>query len=268
METHHHHRHETFGKIHNVHHHSGSFGQPHVHVHGHHQTYHGSHNYGYNGYYNHHHHRGASWGTVGLVGALIFIPIVIIALILKLTMGGVVGVTTASMTAAAAGAGSALAFSSATFGLGALAIYGAVGLAYLCLSAKEGYSGNKNVFEIMKSSVVNEDGLRFKGVMKSIGAVLWSPFILIGGLAGMGLKAAVSAFNNPKSAPKNEEDKSAEEGCGCPHMRKLAKKVTSSQLETDDVEPMHLDSIFCDPKQLKSNPDHNFGTTYQSSLTC
>ncbi len=144
---------------------------------------------------------GSGGGVVFLIGSLIILPIFIVALILKLSVGAM-GLTAASLTTAGVAA-SAIAFSAATFGIGALAVYGALGLGYLYSSAKECYSSDKNVFDMIKSRVVNEDGVSFKGVMKSIGSVLWTPFLLIGGLAGMGTKAIVNVCTSKSSNSKD-----------------------------------------------------------------
>ena len=144
-----------------------------------------------------------SGGAGVLVGSLIILPIIVLALIFKLTMG----FTAASLTTAGvagAGVAGAIGLNVATFGIGALVLYGALGLVSLYSSAKECYRSDKNVFDMIKSRVVNEDGLSFKGVMKSIGAVLWSPFLLIGGLAGMGVKAATNACTS--KSPNTEKD--------------------------------------------------------------
>lgn len=164
----------------------------------------------HNGYHHHHHnhHSYSSTGRGGrvlLVGFFILLPIVVVAAILSSTLGAM-SLTTASLTTAGAGAAGAMAFSAATFGIGALALYGALGLAYLYSSAKECYSSDKNVFDMIKSRVVvTEDELNFKGVMKSIGSVLWSPFLLLGGLSGMAVKAAVNACVSTRSVPPTVE---------------------------------------------------------------
>ncbi|PWY57492.1 hypothetical protein DGG96_01900 [Legionella qingyii] len=139
-----------------------------------------------------------------LIGSFIILPIIIFALTVKFAFGlAASSLTTAGV--AGAGAAGAIALSAATFGLGALVLYGALGLVSLYSSAKECYRSDKNVFDMIKSRVVNEDGLSFKGVMKSIGAVLWSPFLLIGGLAGMGAKAAVNARASKSSGSEKQD---------------------------------------------------------------
>lgn len=152
------------------------------------------------------HYRSSSWGARGtLIAALIFIPIVIVALIANTVTSAVSATSMATFGATATG--SALALSTAaTFGLGLLIAYGVIGLGCLYSSAKECYSSDRNVFDMLKSRVVNEDGLSFKGVMKSIGAVLWSPFLLVGGLAGMGVKVAVAVYQRPKSSKSSKEE--------------------------------------------------------------
>ncbi|KTD03276.1 hypothetical protein [Fluoribacter gormanii] len=154
------------------------------------------------GRYRYHYNQGNYAGTGALlIGSFIILPIIIFALIAKFSMGAMA----ASAGVAGAGAASAIALNAATFGIGALVLYGALGLVSLYSSAKECYSSDKNVFDMIKSRVVNEDGLSFKGVMKSIGAVLCSPFLLIGGLAGMGVKAAVNARTSKSSGSEKQD---------------------------------------------------------------
>ncbi|QMT59683.1 hypothetical protein [Legionella sp. PC997] len=139
---------------------------------------------------------------VVLVGSLVLLPIIIVAVLFNLTMGFTAASTTAGI--AGAGAAGALGLNLATFGLGGLVLYGALGLVSIYSSAKECYDSNKNVFEMIKSRVVNDDGLTFKGIIKSAGAVLWSPFLLIGGLAGMGVKAAMRTRSSISPSSENQ----------------------------------------------------------------
>ncbi|KTC79049.1 hypothetical protein [Legionella cherrii] len=154
---------------------------------------------------------GPGWGSGAfLILAFVVAPIFVLALILKLTLGAV-GLAATSLTAAGvtgASAAGAMALSVGTLGtlgIGALAFYAILGFAYLSSSAKECYNSDKNVFEMIKSRVVNEDGLSFMGVIKSIGAVLWSPFLLIGGLAGQGSKFAAKLFPSKSSTATESE---------------------------------------------------------------
>ncbi|CAM2780803.1 transmembrane protein [Legionella steigerwaltii] len=174
---------------------------------------------------------------------LIIAPIFVVALILKLTLGAV-GLTAASMTTAGvAGAGAAGVFglSVGTLGVGALALYATLALGYLYSSAKECYSSDKNVFDMIKSRVVNEDGLSFTGVFKSIGAVLWSPFLLIGGLAGMGVKAAANASVSKSSPVKKEEP--AVQLTASPYSKMSRDSSKQSDLR-QEKEPYQLSSIY------------------------
>lgn len=189
-------------------------------------------------------------GVVLLVGSLILLPFFIVVLILKLTVGAM-GLTAASLTTAGAAA-SAIAVSAATFGIGALAVYSALGLGYLYSSAKECYSSDKNVFDMIKSRVVNEDGLSFKGVMKSIGSVLWTPFLLIGGLAGMGTKAIVNACTS-----KSSDSKDISYVIGSGSYANMGSDFTPSQSTTEprnDKAPLYSKPLFEVKEDTESNP--------------
>ncbi|KTD74014.1 hypothetical protein [Legionella tucsonensis] len=200
---------------------------------------------GYNSYRHNHHHHNHSYSSTGrggrilFVGFFILLPIVVIAAILSSTLGAM-SLTTASLTAAGAGAAGAMAFSASIFGIGALVLYGALGLAYLYSSAKECYSTDKNVFDMIKSRVVNEDGLSFKGIMKSVGSVLWSPFLLMGGLSGMAIKAAVNVCASTRSESPTEvsiEMKESYKGMG---EYGLGSQPSKSSQREDEL-PVHTD---------------------------
>ncbi|KTC89101.1 hypothetical protein [Legionella cincinnatiensis] len=204
-----------------------------------------------------HVHRGYTYYGSGalLISAAILIPAIILALLLSPTVG-VAGYAASSMTLGAASVGAATAFSAATFGLGALALYGAIGLAYLYSSAKECYSGNKSMMDMMHSRVVNEDGFTVKGVLKSIGAVVWSPFLLIGGLAGMGVKAAVNAFNTRKSSaqvePTVENTTTSDQ----------VKDLGLSRKSNEPTAPFHTKSVFATlDKKTEEDLTHNTSST-------
>ena len=151
---------------------------------------------------------------------------------------------------ATSGAAAAVGVSAATIlGIGALVTYGAVGLGYLYFAAKDAYNGDKSLVDIIKSRVFNEDGWSFKGVMTSIGAILWSPFLLLGALAGMGVKATVQAYrlrnaSSPRSSDASSNDEeyssynSAQEGMGVAPQADNGKKKTSGR-ETAGEEASH-----------------------------
>ncbi|KTD11073.1 transmembrane protein [Legionella gratiana] len=237
---------------------------PHVHVHAHPHVYHPQvHIVPPIRPHVHVHRRYAYYGSGALlVTAAILIPAIIIASLLTPTAGVATSYAASSMTlgAASAGAGTAAAFSAATFGIGALLIYGAIGLGYLYSSAKECYSGNKTVMDVMASRVVNEDGFSVKGVLKSIGAVVWSPFLLIGGLAGMGVKAAVNACNTKKSTnyeslPEVDQKNSASD---------LRTTRNLSENRNEPTAPFHTKSIFADlGKKIEKDVTHSNEYTLQ-----
>lgn len=212
-----------------------------------------------------HVHRGYAYYSSGalLIVAAILIPAMILALLLSPT-ASVAGYAASSMTLGAASVGAATAFSAATFGLGALALYAAIGLAYLYSSAKECYSGNKSMMDMMHSRVVNEEGFTVKGVLKSIGAVVWSPFLLIGGLAGMGVKAAVNAYNARKSSSQVDEPLS--------HVDHTVQNTTCDQVNDlslsgkskEPTAPFHTKSIFANlDKKTEEELTHNTSYTLQ-----
>ena len=155
---------------------------------------------------NHYHHRGRFRGGPIGIGAFL------IALIIVGIIVGVNAALTSSAPAAGLSAvGAATGFSVATLGIGAAILYGLGGLAYMFSAAKECYNSDKNVFAMIKSRIVNEDGLSFKGVMKSIGAVLWSPFLLIGGAVGMAVRGGVNAYKKYKASKSADQGDSSEE---------------------------------------------------------
>ncbi|ARB91899.1 hypothetical protein [Legionella longbeachae] len=229
-------------------------------VHRHHHSHHGR--------YHRHYYNTSGWGFGSLlIGAMIVTPIILIALILKLTVGAFHFATTSMTAAGFVGAkmgisagigagvsattgsgvvmGSTLAFSTA-LGIGALLVYGTIGMLYLYFSAKECYINNHNAFHMFKSQVVNEDGLSFTGAIKSIGAILWSPFLLIGGLAGMGARAVAQTFNSRFSQSKEEEEIELEEiKTSHSQMKNLGLKNT--QNTNLGQNPIQKASLFYDP---------------------
>ncbi|KTC89766.1 hypothetical protein OQJ15_01430 [Fluoribacter dumoffii] len=192
-----------------------------------------------------------SSGIYLLVG-MILVPVILVALFLKLTLGGM-GYTAASMAAtgaSAASASGAMALGAATFGIGALALYGALGFAYLYSSAKECYRSDKNVFAMIKSRVVNEEGFTAKGVLKSIGAVLWSPFLLLGGLAGMGVKAVENARSAKSPVQKTVDTPSELTAFPYTKLTEEPKKENSKPL---GQEPIHYPSVLATEQEELGN---------------
>jgi hypothetical protein len=93
----------------------------------------------------------------------------------------------------------------AILGVGALVTYAAMGLGYLYFAAKDAYS-NVSIKDIFQSRLMDTSAPSFKGVLSSIGAVLWSPFLLVGALAGMGIRTAVDAYKKRSSTPASSND--------------------------------------------------------------
>ncbi len=98
-------------------------------------------------------------------------------------------------------------------GLALAAIYGVIGLGYLYYGAKDAYNG-KTLGETITSRLFNHEGLSFKGLMQSIGAVIWSPFLILGGLLGKGVKALVNVYNHAKSSEKSNDNVLPASGSG------------------------------------------------------
>ncbi|KTD54178.1 transmembrane protein [Legionella sainthelensi] len=250
-----------------------------VNVHTHHHSHHGR--------YHRHYYNTSGWGLGSLfIGAMIVIPIILIALILKLTVGayhfattsmaatGLVGAKMGvsagiaagtSTTGVGVGIGSTLAFSTA-LGIGALFVYGVIGMVYLYSSAKECYGSNKNVLHMVKSQVVNEDGLSFTGAVKSIGAILWSPFLLVGGLAGMGAKAVVQTYNSRFSQSKEDEEIELEE-IKTSHSQMKDLGLNTRQNIDVGQKPVQKASLFYDPSTEEQFDGFNPITTH-TQLRC
>ncbi|MCE0723155.1 hypothetical protein [Legionella resiliens] len=215
----------------------------------------------YNRYQQTHHNHHHSYSSTGRGGRILFIgffillPIVVVAAILSSTLGAM-SLTTASLTAAGAGAAGAIAFSASTFGIGALILYGALGLAYLYSSAKECYSSDKNVFDMIKAHVVNEDGVGFKGVMKSIGSVLWSPFLLIGGLSGMAVKGAMNACVSSRSVPPKVEHTQMTESYTWMSTNELGAQHKSKSSSKQKEEPPVYSQVFTGTPERTEKEHH------------
>lgn len=214
---------------------------------------------------------GTGWGTGAfLILAFVVAPIFVLALILKLTLGAV-GLAATSLTAAGvtgASAAGAMALSVGTLGaigIGALAFYAILGFAYLSSSAKECYNSDKNVFAMIKSRVVNEDGLSFTGVIKSVGAVLWSPFLLVGGVAGMGSKFAAKLFSS-KSSPATESEPLKMSASPYSMLSSDEPTRQSSSRSEKDREPGNFGSVFSAEQTFADGESlFNSATSFPSS---
>jgi hypothetical protein len=143
-------------------------------------------------HYHHHNNQTSGGFSLVILGAVIAAP-------LLFYLGFFQTATAPTIAAAAIAVNGAL--SIATLGIGALIFYASIGTAYLYSAAKECYATDSGVLDLLKSRIVNEDGWGFKGVVNSLGAVLWSPFLLIGGLAGISIKAIV------KKSQDSEDEK-------------------------------------------------------------
>lgn len=110
-----------------------------------------------------------------------------------------------------------------TIALGAIALYGSIGITYLFSGAKECYDTDKSPLGLLKSRIT-ENSFNVKGVINTLGAILWSPFLLIGGISGVAARAVSNAFRSEpevlsddeieiedEEVPENEDQKKAEE---------------------------------------------------------
>lgn len=154
-------------------------------------------------HHHHHHHHGNYQASNGLklmfLGALIGAPLIFWFGFFQYT-------TPSTMVIAAVTATSSALFS---FGISALILYASIGAAYLCSAAHECYKTDKGPLDILKSRILNQDRLNINGFINSIGAALWSPFVVLGGLSGMAVKAMISAFTRSSSAQATTRSKSS-----------------------------------------------------------
>lgn len=79
-----------------------------------------------------------------------------------------------------------------TFGLAA--VYCIIGAGYFFSAAQKCFNSEKNVLELFSEFAINKDNLSVKSVISLVGAILWSPFIVLGGGCGMAAKAVVNKF--------------------------------------------------------------------------
>ncbi|MDR3503804.1 MAG: hypothetical protein P4L79_14595 [Legionella sp.] len=145
----------------------------------------------YNGHYHHHHHghrsHQADTGVfLMFAGLLLGSPFLLIL--------GYLEYMTAPMLVAAS---STTFLGLSTLSLSALIVYGSVGVAYMFSGAKECYSSDHGPLDLLKSRVTNN------GLVSTLGAILWSPFLLVGGVAGATAKAVVNTFSSKPSSKAN-----------------------------------------------------------------
>ena len=99
--------------------------------------------------------------------------------------------TTPMVIATATAAGGSLFLG---LGASALALYSIIGIGYCISTASECYKADKGILDVFKSHFTHNDGATFTGVISKIGFVLWSPFLLLGGLSGTLARLIVSAY--------------------------------------------------------------------------
>ena len=94
-------------------------------------------------------------------------------------------------------AGSTTLLGLSTLSLSALIVYGSIGVAYMFSGARECYSSDHGPLDLLKSRLNNN------GFISTLGAVLWSPFLLVGGIAGATAKNIVNVFSSKSSNTGN-----------------------------------------------------------------
>lgn len=247
--VHHHAPMHTPGHAH-VHHHAPRYTPSHAHVHRHASTrYAPIGGYIGTGPYPRTHYRASRGLGPIAVGLIMGLPLLVVL--------GLVGFFTTPMIYTAAAATSATVFSAATFGIGALILYGVIGLAYLYSGAQECYKTDNSILGLLKERIVNKDGLSFKGITSSIGAILWTPFLVLGGLAGMTVKAVVNAFSNSKKdagQPDNKQDKDI------PHEGSTSYYAAASKLGVTPSAPIDTDDVAAIPPVSAGRSSRLFDT--------
>lgn len=115
----------------------------------------------------------------------VFVIIVIAAIIAAATAPTATVATTAAVSTAAVSGGATAGLSLlVASGIGAAVAYGVIGLYYVVSSAYDAYNNNKSIKDVLVSSVMRPGETGFKSWVKSISAVLFSPFIVLGAGAG------------------------------------------------------------------------------------
>lgn len=89
-----------------------------------------------------------------------------------------------------------------TLSLSALIVYGSIGVAYMFSGARECYSSDHGPLDLLKSRFTNN------GLISTLGAILWSPFLFVGGVAGATAKNVVNAFSSKPSSKGNDSGSS------------------------------------------------------------
>lgn len=80
-----------------------------------------------------------------------------------------------------------------TLSLSGLIVYGSIGVAYMFSGARECYNSDQGPLDLLKSRITNN------GLVSTIGAILWSPFLFVGGVAGATAKAVANTFSSKPS---------------------------------------------------------------------
>ncbi|MFA6302414.1 MAG: hypothetical protein WC627_04675 [Legionella sp.] len=144
----------------------------------------------------------------------VFVIIVIAAIIAAATAPTATVATTAAVTTAAVSAGATAGLSLLiASGIGAAVAYGVIGLYYAASSAYDAYNNDKSIKDVLVSSVMRPGETGVKSWIKSVSAVLFSPFIVLGAGAGElaayvrnAIGAGMVKSINAKVAKANPED--------------------------------------------------------------
>ena len=96
----------------------------------------------------------------------------------------------------------------AASGIAVVGLYGVAGLVNMGFAARESYKSNESVKSLFYSRFFNKDGWTIKGVLKSTNAILFVPFIYLGGYLGKGVQSVVEYSKSNRVAPANRVDES------------------------------------------------------------
>lgn len=143
--------------------------------------------YHHHGHHSHHSHQADTGVFLMFAGLLLGSPFLFIL--------GYFEYMTAPMLMAAS---STTLLGLSTLSLSALIVYGSIGVTYMFSGARECYSSDQGPLDLLKSRVTNN------GLVSTLGAILWSPFLLVGGVAGATAKAVVNVFSSKSSSEGND----------------------------------------------------------------
>lgn len=187
--------------------------------------------YNHSGYHGHHHGHRSHQADTGVflmfAGLLLGSPFLFIL--------GYFEYMTAPMLVAAS---SATFLGLSTLSLSALVVYGSIGVAYMFSGAKECYSSEHGPLDLLKSRLTNN------GLVSTIGAILWSPFLLVGGIAGATAKTVVNAFSSKPATGNGSSSNTA--------------SLDDEESDEDDL------SSSSQSQHSPEHPEHSHGSEHNS----